>query len=218
MAAADLDADGDIDLIAGDAAGRLLLAEDVGGPDDHRYALPVELNALGAPFRLDPGPDGVLGGPVEPKRGYTCPAIVDWKDNGRPDLIVGGAGGEILFFRNNGSTTQPRFDRPEPLSFHGGPLITPPRVRPAVADWNGDGQIDLIGLDLQGFLCVYPRKDVMEVDDPIPLTDRLGRLIRLDGGFGQAGRCALWAGPGPARTGPTCSSASPGATGTSSPP
>ena len=64
-----------------------------------------------------------------------------------------------------------------------------------MADWNGDGQIDLIGLDLQGFLCVYPRKDVMEVDDPIPLTDRLGRLIRLDGGFGQAGRCALWAGP-----------------------
>ncbi len=47
VAAADLDADGDIDLIAGDAAGRLLLAEDVGGPDDHRYALPVELNALG---------------------------------------------------------------------------------------------------------------------------------------------------------------------------
>ena len=27
------------------------------------------------------------------------------------------------------------------------------------------------------------------------MVDHLGRLIRLDGGFGQSGRCSIWAGP-----------------------
>jgi hypothetical protein len=84
---------------------------------------------------------------------------------------------------------------PKPLRAGGGPLILPPRVRPAAVDWSGAGGLDLIGLDLQGFLCVYPRTGPLELDAPIPLADRLGRLIRLDGAFGQAGRCALWAGP-----------------------
>ncbi|MGE3822343.1 MAG: hypothetical protein AB7I30_23260, partial [Isosphaeraceae bacterium] len=62
-------------------------------------------------------------------------------------------------------------------------------------DWNEDGQLDLIALNLQGFLCVYPRIGRHEVDAPVPMVDRLGRYLRLDGGFGLSGRCALWAGP-----------------------
>jgi hypothetical protein len=64
-----------------------------------------------------------------------------------------------------------------------------------VADWNGTGGLDLIALDLQGFLCVYPAKDEKNVGAPVPLVDRLGRVIRLDGGFGLGGHCSIWAGP-----------------------
>jgi hypothetical protein len=195
LSAADIDADGDIDLVAGDVVGRLYLVRDSGQPGDHRYDVPVELDAGGEPFQVDPGPDGLLEGPVAPRLGYACPTLVDWTGNGRPDLIVGGAGGEVLFFHNNGAATDPRFDRPIALRSRGGPLITPPRVRPAVADWNGDGTMDLIALDLQGFLCVFLRVGNLEVGPPTPLVDRLGRFLRLDGGFAQAGRCAIWAGP-----------------------
>jgi hypothetical protein len=155
----------------------------------------VELEAGGLPFRVDPGPDGRLEGPLAPPLGHAAPAIADWDSNGRLDLIVSGAGGEVLFFHHNGGPTQPRFERPIPLRCAGGPLVLPPRVRPAVIDWLGTGQLDLIALDLQGFLAVYARTGPYEVAPPKPLADRLGRFLRLDGAFRQAGGCALWAGP-----------------------
>lgn len=191
----DIDNDGDLDLIAGDASGRITLALDLGGPGHHRYAAPAEIEAGGTPFRVEPGTDGRLLGPWAIPLGYAAPTLVDWSGNGRPDLLVNGAGGEVVYLRNNGSVTEPRFDIVRPLRCGKGPLITPPRVRLACADWNGTGQLDLIGLDLQGFLCVYPRIEQYEVGLPVPLVDRLGRFLRLDGGFGQSGRCSLWAGP-----------------------
>jgi hypothetical protein len=157
--------------------------------------LPIPIEAGGVRFRLEPGPDGRLGGPADPRLGYACPALVDWTGNGRLDLIVGGAGGEVLFLRNDGAVNHPRFGPPIPLRCEGAPLILPPRVRPAVANWLGSGRIDLLALDLQGFLCVFPAHDEKGVGAPIPLVDRLGRVIRLDGGFGLGGRCSLWAGP-----------------------
>jgi hypothetical protein len=101
----------------------------------------------------------------------------------------------VFYLRNNGVPDDPRFDFPKLLRCEGNPLILPPRIRPAAADWTGAGRPDLIALDLQGFLCTYPRMGPTDLGAPIPLVDRLGRLIRLDGGFGLSGRCSLWAGP-----------------------
>ncbi len=196
IAAGDLDGDGGLDLVVGDGPGHLYWARDLGRGAEHRYALPAPIEAGGARFRLDPGPDGRLGGPIAPKLGYACPAPVDWTGNGRLDLILGGAGGEVVLLRNDGSAHQPRFGPPVGLRREGAPLILPPRVRPAAADWRGTGQADLLALDLQGFLCVYPKLNDQGVGIPIPLVDVLGRVIRLDGAFGLGGHCSLWASPG----------------------
>ncbi len=191
----DLDGDGGLDLIAGDSTGRLHLFHDAGPRGQHLYRAPITIEAGGAPFRLDPGPDGMVDGPVFPRLGYACPLLVDWTSNGRLDLLVGGPGGDIVFLRNDGSVREPRFASPVALRCDGMPMITPPRVRPAASDWNGTGQLDLIALDLQGLLCVYPRIGPTEVGRPAALVDRIGRVMRLDGSFDRSGRCALWAGP-----------------------
>jgi hypothetical protein len=195
LTAGDLDNDGGLDLVVGTGSGRLLMVRHIGGAGDPRYAPPIEIEAGGGPFRLDPGADGMRDGPVSPRLGYACPALVDWTGNGRLDLIVGGAGGEAHFLRNDGAAHDPRFSSPVLLRCQGNPLITPPRVRPAAADWTGRGRLDLITLDLQGSLCLYPRIGMVDLGPAVPLVDALGRFLRLDGGFGRSGRCALWAGP-----------------------
>jgi len=193
--ACDLDGDGDVDLVYGDAVGRLHYLQDLGSGDDHRYALPVPIEAGGAPFRLEPGPDGMLFGPSGHSLGFCRPAVADWLGHGRPDLIVTGAGGDVLLLPNDGSVGDPRFGHPVVIRREGAPLILPPCVQPTVARWTEPDKLDLIALDLQGFLCSYPLAGRHEVGGPIPLVDHIGRLIRLDGSFGLSGRCSIWAGP-----------------------
>lgn len=192
--ACDLDADGDLDIVYGDGPGRLYVVRDLGSGDDHRYSLPVPIEAGGTPFEIEPGPDGMLSGPAGHRMGFARPIAVDWLEHDRPDLITTGAGGDVLLLPNDGSPTDPRFGHPVPLRCDGAPLILPPRVRPAVVRWRSDEPLELLGLDLQGFLCRFSRTDRFEVGQPEPIVDHLGRLIRLDGSFGLSGNCALWAG------------------------
>jgi hypothetical protein len=190
----DLDADGDLDLVYGDGPGRLYYLEDLGSGDDHRYALPVPIEVGGAVFRIEPGPDGMMHGPAGRDLGFARPTAFDWLEHDRADLIVAGAGGDVLVLPNDGAATDPRFGHPVALRCEGAPLILAPRVQPAVARWGEDEILQLLGLDLQGFLCAYPKSGKYEVGPPAPIVDHLGRLIRLDGSFGLSGRCALWAG------------------------
>jgi hypothetical protein len=191
----DLDGDGDMDIVYGDALGRLHYLQDLGSGDDHCYALPVIIEAAGAPFRIEPGPDGTLFGPAGQSLGYARPAVADWLGHGRPDLIVTGAGGDVLLLPNDGARTDPRFGHPIVMRCNGRPLIVPPCVQPAVACWSDPARPDLIALDLQGFLCAYPQTGRSEVGEPVFLVDHLGRVIRLDGSFALSGRCSIWAGP-----------------------
>jgi hypothetical protein len=69
--------------------------------------------------------------------------IVDWDRDGKLDLVVGNAAGEVLFVRNESTGAQ--------LAFGASELVFAPDdereghdAGPLVADWDGDGIADLI--------------------------------------------------------------------------
>lgn len=83
-----------------------------------------------------------------------CPNVVDWDGDGRDDLLLGNAAGQILLSRNIGSSDAPVYQRPEPVLAGDRPLwlmAGPPGtmqgpsevkwgyINPGIGDWP-DGQ------------------------------------------------------------------------------
>ena len=116
-ALADLDNDGDLDLVAGDGDGMLHFLENTG-----TSTAPVFVQRTGSenPF------DGVSS--------YSKPALADLDNDGDLDLVVGGG-----YFENTGTSTAPEFvqrmgsDNPFDGIGSG-----------ALADLDGDGDLDLV--------------------------------------------------------------------------
>ena len=122
-ALADLDADGDLDLIAGQANGAMLYYRNTGSPKSPRFVLVSD--------RLD-----------DIKAGRrSAPALADVDDDGLIDLVIGQENaGPLVVYRNVGSRTAPRF------APHAAPWLgfrLPPASVPAFADVTGDGVADL---------------------------------------------------------------------------
>ena len=93
----------------------------------------------------------------------SLPAVnaVDWDGDGATDLVAGNSEGRILFFRNQGTDARPDFSPGLPLAAGGeeihiqqgySALQGPDEaawgyVAPVVADWNGDGLLDILMSD-----------------------------------------------------------------------
>ena len=79
---------------------------------------------------------------IELTRGSnSTPALVDIDSDGDLDLFAGEASGELNFFRNTGSASEPRFELESDV--YGG-LDAGRRSHPAFHDTDGDGDFDLI--------------------------------------------------------------------------
>lgn len=169
----DWDGDGDEDLICGNTAGYIGFIENLDGGDPPRWAAPQRLEADGKVLRIQAGSNGSIQGPCEAKWGYTTLDVADWNNDRLPDLIVNSIWGRVVWYRNVGTRQQPR------LSFAGNIKVawrgTPPkpawtwwepepdqlatqwRTTPTVIDWNGDGWMDLMMLDHEGYLSYFER-------------------------------------------------------------
>jgi len=111
------------------------------GGEDGRVTLFARLP--GTPMRFErglriAGTDGPVLAPGSGHLRYAAPALTDWDADGDLDLLVGGADGRILLWRNSGSL-QPL----GPLQVSGADLRAIGIAVPAPSDFNGDGDTDL---------------------------------------------------------------------------
>jgi hypothetical protein len=128
--------------------------------------------------------------PIIQKKPYLdagCLAVItaaDWDKDGDIDIITGNSYGEVLLFENSGSAKQGIFKNREPLYVNAeairinaganGSIQGPNEAHygytcPVIADWNKDGEPDLILSDIWGKYTYYERNKDGELKDGVPI-------------------------------------------------
>src|SRR5687768_1758371 len=139
---ADLDGDGDMDLLAGESYGAMQYFQNTGTVIAPEFAAP-----LVNPFGLD---STYL---------FAAPAFADLDHDGDLDLLVGEYYGAMNYFQNTGTALNPQFEAPLTNPF--GLVSTIYYALPAFADLDGDGDLDLLVGAYYGAMQYFENLDVM---------------------------------------------------------
>ena len=123
----DLDGDGRTDIISGSWPGEIYFFRRL---SDGKFAAGVPLK-------------GRDGKPINVGSASAAFAV-DWNGNGAMDLIVGTVLGEVWLVPNEGKGKELAFGTPRRLEAAGKPIKVNSDASPTVADWDGDGLLDLI--------------------------------------------------------------------------
>ena len=147
VGAADMNADGLLDLVTMDVLGYLRIFFNGGDKQQPKFTS----GDLGGIFLTRTGPnDPTIGREVPGAR--LAPRIfpTELMKSGKKDLIAGNYLGEVLFVPNGGSAQVPDFKQPPDLSRVAIPTMKDPKKRwgnvfaPCTWDWNADGKEDLL--------------------------------------------------------------------------
>ena len=170
----DLDGDGHVDVISGSWPGEIFLFRGgpnrTFGPPEMIKDKRGEILNIGGDIRKQSGggllitgnakfeqtPEGTFvtyrgkrykSTPEEPISITGCASAVhaaDWDGDGDLDLIVGNIQGEVYLIPNEGSAQGYAFGTARPLRAGREPLRVEGDAGPFVADWDGDGDLDLL--------------------------------------------------------------------------
>lgn len=125
VSVADLDNDGDMDLMTGHLLGALMYYQNTGTATAPTFTTPVQ-----NPFGLS----SVYF--------FAAPTFVDYDNDGDMDLVVGEYNGNLQYFQNTGTASAPAFAAP--VQNPGGITATTTFAHPNFADLDNDGDLDLI--------------------------------------------------------------------------
>ncbi len=133
----DLDLDGDLDMLIGTRSGKIFYYENIGSDEKWNYQLKT---------------DDLL--PVR-ERQNASPMLHDLDQDGDLDLIIGSKTGKIYLYLNQGSSEEFNFIADTNLFNN---LWIGQNSKPAIADLDGDGLLDLLVGNFNGKL-IYIRND-----------------------------------------------------------
>ncbi len=148
----DIDGDGQADILSGSISGEIYLFR---GTADHSFA---------AGEMLKDKKGQIINKPPENPAQRTAQAIgsasvvsaADWDGNGVLDLIVGNMNGDVFLIRNEGTAKAYAFGEPQALTTTNGKQIkVSGRAGPCVADWDSDGDLDLLVGTEDGSVSLY---------------------------------------------------------------
>ena len=74
----------------------------------------------------------------------STPAVADLNGDGMLDLVVGAGDGMLHYFENTGTATAPKFEKKTGGANPFAGIDIGERIKPAFADMDGDGLLDLI--------------------------------------------------------------------------
>ncbi len=163
---ADWDSDGLPDLLVGEKTGKVWWFRNTG-----HLSRPV----LGQPILLEAGGQSVLG-----DRNFACPAVGDWDGDGRNDLLVASYAQGVRCYLNRAESGQPVLELP---SVDTPPMLSLSRARIHLADWNGDGRLDLLAGGSAGELY-----SVINRSQPADPLEKRAAQIKADAPQRIAGR------------------------------
>ncbi|TZF86421.1 VCBS repeat-containing protein (plasmid) [Pedobacter sp. BS3] len=176
---ADWDGDGVTDMISGASSGHIFFFKNTGTNSKPAFQSPVPLKAGGREIHIQPGYREDIQGPGEARWGYTCPTVIDWNDDGLPDILTGDSRGKFMVFINTGTKAQPRLEPEHPLYMDGMNVHGGWRVRPGAGKLNG--KMAYIILDRDNEFHLYRQLDQYNLEDG-------GKLMMSDGKYIKANR------------------------------
>lgn len=138
----DFDRDGDLDLLCGEFLDGFTYFENTGTRKEPKYDVGRRLKIA----------DGT---PLVMELEMIVPIAFDWDRDGDMDLIVGQEDGRVALLENTGELTQdrtPRFLPPRFFQQQADTLKCGALATPVGADWDGDGDIDIVSGNTAGYI------------------------------------------------------------------
>lgn len=176
---ADMAGNGKLDLVAGNYFGDVFLVPNDGTAQAPRFTQPPSVAKVTVPTMKDP---------MHRWGNVFAPLLHDWDGDAKPDLLIGEgsySANNVHLFLNQGSPGAPLFNegKRQPLALGEGRQ----QLTPALADINGDGQLDIIvASDRGGKITAYVRPDNWKFGDSIPPSGFLAKTGALTKDEGQA--------------------------------